>query len=627
MSESNESIESDLNEYENDKDKDFTLEDCQNEIDSEDSLVFENEDLNIDEDGPSTSTSQKSKRPYLRVIESAKEFTGAILPGGHRFDRKLICIKYPGNVINPDNAIKTLGGLNGISKAVDVNNRRLELRFRPEDGYSKPACGDRNNTCGFLLRVRVKKSRAVQVNDNELLQQTNTQNTRKHSNVNNSDNDENNKNNPYGAPENIPPAFDRQKYENLSSDQNYQLPKLKVLGRVDTEFKFTNLCDFQYLPITKNPQTNEEECIYNKIYPMDIPRFKWLDVDVPYFLPPAAFSRMVSVQQYVPKTVLDSEPMNVIGKTRKRRHGFTNFVNFTDPEVPFKPPIGIDTAMRVKFLQNFHLEKIEKLFQERPVWSKNALMHKTNFTSDQLKILLPSVAYYFLTGPWRVMWVKLGYDPRKDSTARKYQTLDYRLKAMHGLGATVKCKRNYSEYNLPYKSTPVSKQKTTILSPNFSQETLKKKRNLNENVYIYKEGVIPPSRQMFYMYCDIHVEEIQEMLRKLPKPLAGTKCDIKLGWLPSGFDAQCREIINRQIRAELRKQNNIPEDHPTSLPRRKKFSNRKMTSDNKRKPMVRRKANLQIINSPNDSEPESVESFGGDEPVSDDISIAANDNE
>lgn len=65
---------------------------------------------------PGTSTAQENKKSYLRVIESAKEFTGVILPGGHRFDRKLICIKYPGNVVNPDNAIKTLGGLNGISK-------------------------------------------------------------------------------------------------------------------------------------------------------------------------------------------------------------------------------------------------------------------------------------------------------------------------------------------------------------------------------------------------------------------------------------------------------------------------------------------------------------------------------
>lgn len=66
-------------------------------------------------------------------------------------------------------------------------------------------------------------------------------------------------------------------------------------------------------------------------------------------------------------------------------------------------------------------------------------------------------------------------------------------------------------------------------------------------------------------YCDILVEEIQEMLRKLPDPLPGTKCDPKLGWLPNGFDAQCREIINRQIRAELRKQNNIPEDRKLQI--------------------------------------------------------------
>lgn len=36
------------------------------------------------------------------------------------------------------------------------------------------------------------------------------------------------------------PTFDRDKYENLSQDTDYQLPHLKVLGRVDVEFKFTS---------------------------------------------------------------------------------------------------------------------------------------------------------------------------------------------------------------------------------------------------------------------------------------------------------------------------------------------------------------------------------------------------
>lgn len=65
--------------------------------------------------------------------------------------------------------------------------------------------------------------------------------------------------------------------------------------------------------------------------------------------------------------------------------------------------------------------------------------------------------------------------------------------------STVKCKRNYSEYTLPYKSTPVSKQKTIVQNtiPNQEQNS-KKEQDLHENVYIYREGTIPPSRQMFY---------------------------------------------------------------------------------------------------------------------------------
>lgn len=53
-----------------------------------------------------------------------EEYVGPILPGGHRFDRKLICIKYPGNVINEEKAIETLGGLTAIS-TVRKKNRKM----------------------------------------------------------------------------------------------------------------------------------------------------------------------------------------------------------------------------------------------------------------------------------------------------------------------------------------------------------------------------------------------------------------------------------------------------------------------------------------------------------------------
>lgn len=53
------------------------------------------------------------------------EYVGPVLPGGHRFDRKFICVKYPGNVINPDKAIETLGGIQSISTVLCYLFRKI----------------------------------------------------------------------------------------------------------------------------------------------------------------------------------------------------------------------------------------------------------------------------------------------------------------------------------------------------------------------------------------------------------------------------------------------------------------------------------------------------------------------
>ncbi|XP_018369535.1 PREDICTED: general transcription factor 3C polypeptide 5 isoform X2 [Trachymyrmex cornetzi] len=495
-----------------DKDIDFNVDDYCHEIDSDDSFI------ELPENNINIKINNQQDGKYAGPIIS-----------GHRFDKKLICIKYPGNIINVDKAIETLGGISSISMEKDCSVNFIHCNNK---GAAEKKCATDNknlyDTCTDKSLLKRKK-------------------------------------NPF--------IFNNNKYENLCKRTDYEVPQLKILGRIETEFKITNLCDFQYVPMTQNRSNPKKlECVYSLIYPTGIPLYSWLKNDVPYFLPPAVFSRMDTVQQYIPKTETDSNSDNVIGTNKKSKAGFPSYVYFSTSEVPTAAPKGIETAMKVKFLQNTHLEQVRQLFEERPIWSKNAIMYKTRFTSEQLKILLPSVAYYFMTGPWRIMWVKLGYDPRKDVNARKYQTLDYRLKAMHGLGSTVRCKRNYSNYTLPYKSAPVSKQKPAVLTATLNlEQNLKKERHLYENVYIYREGMVPPSRQMFYQYCDVLVAEIQEMLAKLPDPLPGVRCHEKRGWLPTDFDVQCREILNKQVRAVLRKRMNIPEDHPTSLPRKRKY--------------------------------------------------------
>lgn len=59
-----------------------------------------------------------------------------------------------------------------------------------------------------------------------------------------------------------------------------------------------------------------------------------------------------------------------------------------------------------------------------------------------------------------------------------------------------------------------------------------------------------------FQYCDIEVPEIQEMLEKLPVPAPSAKCHERLGWMPSGMDDRCREIINKFV-TEVLKQENI----------------------------------------------------------------------
>lgn len=43
------------------------------------------------------------------------------------------------------------------------------------------------------------------------------------------------------------------------------------------------------------------------------------------------------------------------------------------------------------------------------------------------------------------------------------------------------------------------------------------------------------------------------MLGRLPKVVGNAICDPKHGWLPSGFDNQCRDIINIYVTKQLNK--------------------------------------------------------------------------
>ena len=64
----------------------------------------------------------------------------------------IICIEYPAIVKDEEKAISCLGGIEVINKVIDdPNNRRLELRFRPSDVFSKPTCTEPKDMQGKTI--------------------------------------------------------------------------------------------------------------------------------------------------------------------------------------------------------------------------------------------------------------------------------------------------------------------------------------------------------------------------------------------------------------------------------------------------------------------------------------------
>lgn len=129
------------------------------------------------------------------------------------------------------------------------------------------------------------------------------------------------------------------------------------------------------------PKTNKDgeandcdklESIYDKLLPMQLPTRAWLETDdVPYFLTPPVFSRFDTVHYYNSQTATSEEAvkepekkanaLNTIGRTRRRRQGYTIFMNFNDEVVPQKPNPEAMNVLRLKMISERDYEDIKRV--------------------------------------------------------------------------------------------------------------------------------------------------------------------------------------------------------------------------------------------------------------------------
>ena len=444
--------------------------------------------------------------------------------------KKLVCIEYPGIVENVGNMIHTLNGLQAIENTYNNEDNRLELRFRPDDIYSHPVFGDRIKCNNLVVKfIRRKKT-----------------------------------------------------------DGSYEY-EAELIGLVETCYQFKSLADYQYLPIARMSKDGSQyKSIANEILPdnpLDINHLqafnRRFNPEAPLFILPTIFSRFdMPIDYYfkneaqhrskdMRKEIERQNELQIIGRARKPRNIIACFLNWKDP-VPTKIPQEITEALKLYEGDKKLLKNMQKAFEKRPVWSRNALVANLGCTRVEIKYLLPKVAYYFVNGPFRCMWIRFGYDPRTDKKSKIYQTLDFRVKQAYAKPMSserIKAKRSIYQYKLPLKKN--EKEKTApILFPESLPGTSKdsvlvsKQQKIDESIYIFREGLIPAFRQLFYQLCDIEVPQIQTLIDSNDgkEPLV---CSERDGWCGVGVIERIRAIMSEIIDKMLSEEKMEVDDEST----------------------------------------------------------------
>uniref|UniRef100_A0A3Q3X0S4 Uncharacterized protein n=1 Tax=Mola mola TaxID=94237 RepID=A0A3Q3X0S4_MOLML len=356
---------------------------------------------------------------------------------------KLVCVEYPALVTSVDKMLETLGGEQAVSKTFANPNRRLELRYRPQDPFCHPLCGNRFTSSNLLLRVR-RRVRKRDPKDAEI--------------------------------------------------------HMDILGVIGTTYKFQGMADFQYLAV--NSEGGKYVSLYDKIILRKVENQEFFEQPMPYFLPPAIFSRLDSPVDYFyrPDIHQNCQPINnknVIGLNRARRPHNAIFVSFIDPGVP------------------------------------------------------------------TTLWVRLGYDPRKSIDSKKYQLLDFRIRCStkHGYSLSdmpVKPKRSSLNYSLPITLNKAGElvnvaymylfQRKNCTSRDTKPSLYDAILTPQESSYIFREGTLPPHRQMFYQLCDLDVE------RYITNIGEEQVCDERDGWCVLGTKDKLRDMISAMIKKVIRDQ-------------------------------------------------------------------------
>jgi hypothetical protein len=180
---------------------------------------------------------------------------------------------------------------------------------------------------------------------------------------------------------------------------------------------------------------------------------------------------------------------------------------------------------------------LKLLFDQRPAWTKLGILNiNESVDASKLKKILPYVAYTFLNGPWRNVWIRYDLDPRLNSLFKDYQIIEFRN--VYNVDSTRK--------NRKWDRTFRSKTPT--------------KTAINERPILHIFDGKSSSRNFYqYQLCDITFGPVTDFLDSLSNKLRVSPNEID-GWYPEQTVSTVRELIKNQMEALLKTEGNLFSD-------------------------------------------------------------------
>eukprot|EP00435_Cladocopium_sp_Y103_P010510 s3349_g2.t1 len=198
-------------------------------------------------------------------------------------------------------------------------------------------------------------------------------------------------------------------------------------------------------------------------------------------------------------------------------------VKFQNEKVPTEPPEGAKDMLRDD--EQEVVDALKLLFEERPLWLRGPAEERLrekglqpNVSTMQKTFIC--VSYLWSDGPWRQVYIRLGYDPRQHTESRFMQVIDFRDRFL-------KERRAYFErVQGTFDQTPAEALDCHFRTP-------------------------PVNRSQLYQYIDIEDEvwllNSSEILEE---------CSFKTGWLPQKTLDAIRERMS--VKAELLRRTRQP---------------------------------------------------------------------